>query len=144
MRSIRWGRVLAAVIGGTLALWWLRGNTEAASVISFVQPRGPMVIASPTGTEVAVQTRIERSDDNRWWQLNWDGQGCVGSSGHSLNGADESTLQPENADPKHPFTIRVWPGRCVLVAVLVGKDGQLRGRATLDLHVCGGESECDH
>lgn len=32
-RAIRWGRVLAAVLGGLLALWLLRGDTGAADEV---------------------------------------------------------------------------------------------------------------
>lgn len=80
--------------------------------------------------------RIEPHADNRAYVIAW----CNGSSGHTLDGADDAAIHPITTG--RLFTIRVYPGRCELTATVFGPGEQVRARATMILRVCGGDEEC--
>lgn len=132
------GRFSRALLVSVPLTWGLL-RIAPAPAIAFIQPRSHVVLAPPTGIVVPVQTRVTRDAGNRWWQLEWDGAGCAGSSGHSLDGADSAAVQPEDA----PLHVRVGAGHCLFVAVVLGADGKARSRATFDLNVCGDEPSCE-
>lgn len=100
--------------------------------VEFLQPRSRIILASPAGSDIPVQIRIEPHPDNRAYLITW----CDGASAKSLDGADEAAVHPIR-----PLTIRVHPGTCELLARVLGPGGVERGRATLTLHICGGDVE---
>lgn len=103
--------------------------------VAFIQPRVPLVLSGPYGEEIPLQVRIEPHADNRSYMLTWCG---TGASGHTLDGADDAAIQPT----VKALTIRVFPGDCELTATVYGPGvGQVRARATLTVHVCGGDDE---
>lgn len=129
---MRW-LVAACLVGVSL--------TPAAPrpAVEFLQPRSPIILAGITGTEIPVSIRIEPHADNRAYVIAW----CDGASGHSLDGADDAAVHPITTT--HPFTIRVFPGRCELTATVYGPaPDHVRARATLSLCIRGGEDDdCD-
>lgn len=107
--------------------------TENHNPISFIQPKSRIVLSDPRGVDVLVQTKITPSDQNRWFRLEWPD----GVSMKSLNGSDESAIQPEK-----PLKIRVFPGKTQIIASVFGSGQKLLGREILELSVCGGEEGC--
>lgn len=106
----------------------------AAETIAFIQPRVHVVNAPPTGVDVPVQIRIVPSAANRAYAIAW----CDGAHAHTLDGADEATVQPT----ERPLLVRVGPGQCEFVASVFGAGGAVRARASFVLHVCGGQENC--
>jgi hypothetical protein len=133
-RSDRWPRwpgwlVIAAFVVGLLV--GARAAAAAPPAVRFVQPRVPIVLSAPTGTEIPVQLRIEPDADNRSYAIAW----CDGAHAHTLDGADESAMQPA----ARPLLVRVAPGDCEFVASVFGAGGKVRARTSFVMHVCGGQ-----
>lgn len=100
--------------------------------VAFIQPRSRVVLASPYGTEIPVQVRVEPTTANRALVIEW----CTGRSARSLDGADDTAVQPIK-----PLSVRVFAGTCVFTATVYDSNRKQLARAQLDVHVCDGE--CD-
>ena len=108
-----------------------------AKRVRFIQPRASVVLSGPYGVVIPVQTYVPRDERNRVWVLTWDGEGCGGSSMHTLMGDEDSAIQPES-----PISVRVTPGLCVFAVAILGAGGVTLTRAELPVQVCGGEADC--
>lgn len=130
-RGPRWPGwlIVAAFVAGILL--GTRVAAAAPPAVRFIQPRVPIVLSAPTGTEIPVQLRIEPDAANRGYTITW----CDGSHAHTLDGADDSAIQPA----VRPLSVRVAPGDCEFTASIFGAGGQLRARTSFVMHVCGGQ-----
>jgi hypothetical protein len=132
-RPPRWPVLLAIL---TFVLGFLAGAKAygAEPPVKFLQPRVPVVLAPPTGTEIPVQVRIEPNAGNRAYAIAW----CDGVHAHSLDGADEAAVQPA----ERPLMVRLGPGDCTFTASVFGVGGALRARTSFVMHVCAGQEDC--
>lgn len=132
-RGPRWPGwlVLAAFVIGMLL--GSRAVAAAPPAVTFIHPRVPIVLSSPRGTEIPVQLRIEPHADNRGYAIAW----CDGASGHTLDGAEDSAIQPAIA----PLSVHVGPGDCPFTASVLGAGGKVRASTSFVMHVCGGQDE---
>lgn len=117
----------------------LLGLGLEAPAVEFLQPRARVVLLRIEGpTTVPVQVRLARHPDNRQITIAWDGDCDPGSSSKTLNGEAEPAVYPIR-----PLMVRVYPGRCAFMAVVLGRHGE-RGRAQTEVQVCGGGgAPCD-
>lgn len=112
-------------------------STFTAAPIRFVHPKRTVLVAGPGGTEIPVQTLIQRSDQNRAFRLEWGGEFCGGSTTRELDGEGSSGLQPIE-----PLKVRIGGGVCVFAAAVYGPSGQILARTQIEVRVCGAADEC--
>lgn len=107
--------------------------TDGHDPVRFVHPRARIVLASPAGVDIPVQTYVTPHPDNRSVTIAWDGEACGGSSSGELDGEYARALYP-----LEPLKVRLYQGECLFVAVVYGAAGKLRARRELPVKVCGG------
>jgi hypothetical protein len=115
----------------------LTAASEGHDEIRFVHPKRAVILASPGGVDIPVQTFVVPNAANRAWRLEWQGATCGGSSTKDLAGEDDRALHPIQ-----PIHVRAGYGVCVFAAAVYGAGGKLRARTQLEVRVCGGGEEC--
>jgi hypothetical protein len=84
------------------------------------------------GTEIDVQIRIGRHQDNRGFRLEWFGDSCGGAIERQLEGVYSAATQ-------YPIRVRVFPGICEFRAIVFKQGRKSRGIAKLRFEVAGGK-----
>lgn len=120
-------RIAAAVLGGTLALLATGGDRSDAIEKPITVTVRPQIMLRRG--DIRVEVRIPQDVDNRLLVIAWDSVGgSVGETRRQLDGEDAPVL--------HVLELRDQPAaRYVFVTAIYGQRGELRGRATADIHV---------